>query len=117
MATLSTHVLDLNRGRPAAGIDVTLHRVDAGVRHALGACATGVDGRARSFAASSDLLAGTYELTFDVGAYLRRTGAVTAGASALFEAIVVGVTIAESGGAYHIPLLLSPYGYSVYRGS
>jgi 5-hydroxyisourate hydrolase len=117
MARLSTHVLDTSRGAPAAGIPVELHLVDGGERQLLATSVTNTDGRTDAPLLASDRLAvGVYELTFRTREYLSRSGAVLTDPPFLGD-IVVRVGIADPTGHYHVPLLLSPYGYSVYRGS
>jgi 5-hydroxyisourate hydrolase len=117
MPRLSTHVLDTARGRPAAGIPIELHRIGDAGRTRLATAVTNADGRTDSPLLAADRLeVGTYELTFHVGDYLRRAAADLP--NPLFiDDVVVRVGIAESDGNYHIPLLLAPHGYSVYRGS
>ena len=117
MAHLSTHVLDTSRGVPAAGIPVELHFVSEGQRHLLATSITDADGRpAAPLIAAERLEVGVYELTFHTREYLSRSGATLTEPPFLDE-IVVRVGIADPTGHYHVPLLLSPYGYSVYRGS
>jgi 5-hydroxyisourate hydrolase len=117
MARLSTHVLDTTLGRPAAGIPVELHRVAGGTRVAVASAVTNADGRTDAPLVSGERLdPGVYELTFHVGDYLRR-GAVSLPEPPFLDDVVVRVGIAEPAGNYHVPLLLSPHGYSVYRGS
>jgi 5-hydroxyisourate hydrolase len=117
MARLSTHVLDTSRGTPAAGVVVELHFLSAGERRLVAAAVTNADGRTEAPLLSGDRLdAGIYELTFGAGDYFRRAG-VPLAEPAFLGNVVVRVGVAESTGNYHIPLLLSPYGYSVYRGS
>ncbi|HEV8397674.1 MAG TPA: hydroxyisourate hydrolase [Vicinamibacterales bacterium] len=117
MPRLSTHVLDTARGRPAGGIPIELHRLGDGGRTCLATAVTNADGRTDTPLLVADHLdVGTYELTFHVGDYLRRAGSGLP--TPLFlDDIVVRVGIAEPDGNYHIPLLLAPHGYSVYRGS
>jgi len=100
--SLSTHVLDTARGEPARGVRVRLER--AGEVLATGV--TDADGRIREWPAS--LAPGTYRLVFDTGAYL--------GDGAFFPEVVVTFAMVD-GRHHHVPLLLSPYGYSTYRGS
>jgi 5-hydroxyisourate hydrolase len=114
MARLSTHVLDTSRGVPAAGIPVELHFVSDGQRRLLATSITNPDGR--TLLPVERLEVGVYELTFRTREYLSRSGAALTEPPFLDE-IVVRVGIAEPTGHYHVPLLLSPYGYSVYRGS
>ena len=117
MARLSTHVLDTSRGIPAAGIPVELHLLADGQRRLLATSITNADGRTeRPLLAVERLEIGVYELTFRTREYLSRSGATLTEPPVLDE-IVVRVGIADPSGHYHVPLLLSPYGYSVYRGS
>jgi 5-hydroxyisourate hydrolase len=121
MSTLSTHVLDTSIGKPAAGIAVLLERVrdangDAAVDqrdNTLGAGTTDKDGRLRDFvAAGAKLGEGTYRLRFDVNDYFARQLHPT-----FFPEIVVVFRIEGADEHYHVPVLISPYGYSTYRGS
>lgn len=114
---LTTHVLDTALGRPAAGLAVSLFRLEAGGRRALAATVTNADGRTDApILPASDFAPGTYELVFHAGAYLRATG--QAGAEPLFlDEIPIRFGLADAAAHYHVPLLLSPYGYSTYRGS
>jgi 5-hydroxyisourate hydrolase len=117
MARLSTHVLDTSRGVPAAGVPVELHLVANGQRRLLATSVTNADGRTEPPLLSVERLeVGIYEITFRTREYLSRSGAPLTDPPFLDE-IVVRVGIAEPTGRYHVPLLLSPYGYSVYRGS
>ena len=117
MARLSTHVLDTSLGLPAAGIVVDLYFLNAAERHLLATSVTNDDGRTDAPLLSADHLeVGVYELIFGVGDYLRRARAIVSDPPFLGD-VVVRVGIADSTGNYHVPLLLSPYGYSVYRGS
>jgi 5-hydroxyisourate hydrolase len=117
MARLSTHVLDTSRGMPAAGIPVQLHRLVDGERRLLATAVTNADGRTDAPLLSVGRLeVGIYELTFQTRDYLSRAGATLTDPPFLDE-VVVRVGIAEPTGHYHVPLLLSPYGYSVYRGT
>ncbi|MET7770679.1 hydroxyisourate hydrolase [Nocardia sp. NPDC005366] len=105
MSSLSTHVLDATRGAPAVGVGVALY---AGAE-SLGGGRT--DGDGRITALGSDLTPGTYRLVFDTGAYFAELGVDT---------FYPEVTIAFAVGAqrhYHVPLLLSPFAFSTYRGS
>ena len=117
MASLSTHVLDTSRGMPASGIPVELHVIEEGRRRLVASSVTNADGRTDPPLLSADRLdVGVYELTFRAGGYLATSGAAVADPPFLGD-IVVRVGIADPIGRYHVPLLLSPYGYSVYRGS
>jgi 5-hydroxyisourate hydrolase len=109
--TVSTHVLDTAHGRPAAGVAVTLsHRVAGGAWSIVGSGVTDVDGRIRDLGAGQ-LENGAYRLEFATGAYFE-----TSGTKAFYPEVSV-VFEAEAGGHYHVPLLLSPFGYSTYRGA
>ncbi|HUA07312.1 MAG TPA: hydroxyisourate hydrolase [Solirubrobacteraceae bacterium] len=105
MSGITTHVLDTSRGRPAAGVPVVLERAVNSGWETVGSGTTDTDGRARDLL-SSALEAGRYRLTFDTGAYSHFYPEVT-------------ITFVVDGGEdhYHVPLLLSPFGYSTYRGS
>ena len=106
MSTISTHVLDTALGRPASGVRVTLLNAQGA---AIGSAVTDSEGRARDFAGT--LLAGSYRLRFDVAAYFRESER-----ESFFDDVVVSVRI-DGTGHYHVPLLLSPFGYTTYRGS
>ena len=109
MSTISTHVLDTSLGKPAEGIRITLHR-DGSL---LGSSVTDGDGRARNFLAEgSSLSEGDYRLTFSVAEYFAESKRRT-----LYNEIVIHFHIANEDEHYHIPLLVSPFGYSTYRGS
>jgi 5-hydroxyisourate hydrolase len=117
MARLSTHVLDTSRGTPANGVKIELHRVKGGERLHVATMITNADGRTDSPMLSGERLeTGVYELTFHAGDYLRSSGAKLSD-PAFLDAVVVRFGVAEFDGNYHVPLLLSPYGYSTYRGS
>ena len=109
--TLSTHVLDIARGRPAPGILVGLFSIEEGHRKHVATATTNADGRTDAPLAT-DLAPGSYELLFAVAAYFAHDGVAT-----LFSEIPVRFRIAGDQQRYHIPLLLSPWGYSTYRGS
>ncbi len=116
MGRLTTHVLDTASGRPAAGLVITLDRVDGGTKERLVEAATNADGRVDEPLLSGTLPCGRYALTFHAGDYLRAAGQ-SLPEPAFLDAIVIAFGIAEADGHYHVPLLLSPYGYSTYRGS
>ena len=117
MATPSTHVLDLARGVPAAGVVIDLHMVADDSRHHVTRATTNADGRTDQPLLSGDRIAiGVYELTFHAAEDLQSAG-VTLTRPPFLGEIVIRVGIADVGGNYHVPLLLSPYGYSTYRGS
>ena len=117
MARLSTHVLDTAHGVPAAGIRIDLHRVDANGRTHVTTATTNVDGRTdEPLMAGETIVTGVYELTFHAGRYLRERG-LDLGEPAFLDEIVIRFGIASATATYHVPLLLSPYGYRPYRGS
>ncbi len=114
---LTTHVLDLAQGRPAAGMRVELWRLDDnGARTWLTTVTTNDDGRVdEPVLAGDDFLMGMYELVFDVGSYFAAQGL---GASLPFlTSVPVRFTIADPDTHYHVPLLVTPWAYSTYRGS
>ena len=110
MSQLTTHVLDTALGRPAVGVPVVLSARVAGEWTLVGSGVTDDDGRARSLAPES-VPVGTYRFVFDTAAYF----ATTRRASFLPEVVVV-FDVVDSG-HYHVPVLLSPFAYSTYRGS
>lgn len=114
---LTTHVLDLARGCPAADVRVELCRLDAtGSRELLVATRTNADGRTgEPLLAGADFTAGGYELLFDVGEYFARQGTTTA--PAFLGQVPVRFHIADPAAHYHVPLLVTPWAYSTYRGS
>ena len=111
MTTLSTHVLDTMSGRPAAGLTVVLSGPDG----VIGCGTTNADGRCPDLA-PAPLLSGRYALRFSVADYFRRLG-VTLPDPPFLDEVTVDFGISAAGGHYHVPLLVSPYGYSTYRGS
>jgi 5-hydroxyisourate hydrolase len=109
--TLSTHALDIARGLPAAGIDVTLSRVENEVRTQIARAHTDAGGRvAAPF--GGELAAGWYELTFACDAYFAQRSV-----AAFYGDITVRFRVEAAQEHYHVPLLLSPWGYSTYRGN
>ena len=111
---ITTHVLDTSIGRPAAGVDVRLeHQMADGSWHAVGSGQTDADGRLRTLVSSSSpTLAGTFRLTFEIAPYF-----ASRGVASFFPRVVIEFVVREPGAHYHVPLLLSPFGYSTYRGS
>ncbi len=114
---LTTHVLDTALGVPAAGIRIALYRVSGDDRSKIAEARTNADGRTDTPILPRDRFeTGTYELVFFAGDYLRATGAAAADPLFLDE-IPIRFGIDDAGAHYHVPLLLSPFGYSTYRGS
>ena len=111
MATVSTHVLDVSRGRPAEGIVVGLFALEDGRRRHVATTHTNADGRTNK-PLGTGLAPGSYELLFAVEEYFLRDGV-----AAFFDAVPIRFRVADAGARYHVPLLLSPWGYSTYRGS
>lgn len=119
---LTTHVLDTARGVPAAGMRVTLYRVSDNGRHPVGEMVTNADGRTEAPILPAEHFAtGRYELVFHAGAYLDATGLDATGAAPeqprFLDEISIRFGISDSTAHYHVPLLLSPFGYATYRGS
>ena len=112
MSGISTHVLDTSLGRPASGVPVALERQAGSNWQSAGQGVTDQDGRIPELLAGSELVAGTYRLTFDTGAYFRARSQ-----QAFYPQVQVVFAVADAGQHYHVPLLLNPYGYSTYRGS
>ena len=107
---ITTHVLDTSRGAPAAGMNVVLQLRRSGDWMTIGSANTDANGRVTSFG-SAALVPGTYRLTFDTRAYH-----ASIGVAPFFPEVTVMFEVV-SGAHYHVPLLLSPFGYSTYRGS
>lgn len=114
---LTTHVLDTALGLPAEGLRIELFRLNGDAREKLAEMQTNADGRTDSpILPSEDFAVGTYELIFHAGEYLRASG--QDGTEPLFlDQVPIRFGMSEAESHYHVPLLLSPYGYSTYRGS
>jgi 5-hydroxyisourate hydrolase len=109
--TISTHVLDLATGDPAAGVGVAVFRLAAdGSPELLSELRTDGDGRIGDLLAGAELEAGDYQLAFDVGGYLDDP-------EPFFQSLAVALRIGDTERSYHVPLLLSPFGMHTYRGS
>jgi 5-hydroxyisourate hydrolase len=109
--TISTHVLDLATGQPAPGVGVALFRLDAdGSPELVSELQTDDDGRIGDLLDGAELEEGDYQLAFDVGGYADDP-------EAFFQSAALALRIGDTGRSYHVPLLLSPYGMSTYRGS
>ncbi len=114
---LTTHVLDTARGTPAGGLAITLYRIDGDTRVKLAEMTTNADGRTDTpILPKGQFATGTFELVFDAGAYLDRIGA-TPETPRFLDQIPLRFGISDADAHYHVPLLLSPFGYSTYRGS
>ncbi|NAZ36711.1 hydroxyisourate hydrolase [Rubellimicrobium sp. CFH 75288] len=112
---LSTHVLDTARGRPAAGLRITLDRLEGDRRERVAEAITNADGRTDApLLPPERFRPGLYELTFYAGDYLRAAGTALPEPPFLDR---IPVRFGMEAGHYHVPLLLSPFGYSTYRGS
>ena len=111
---ITTHVLDTARGRPASGVGVRLEVRDAtGSWRPVGEGVTDTDGRLRTLmSADATLLAGSYRLIFDVEKYFKSQGV-----AAFYERVTIEFLASAGESHYHVPMLLSPYGYSTYRGT
>ncbi len=111
---ISTHVLDTKRGEPAAGVPVSLSRLEAGTLVLQSTQETDADGRIRELAPGrGGLQVGSYRIVFDVSAYFRKRGDTPA----FFSQVALDVEVSDGSGQYHIPLLVSPYACTSYRGS
>jgi 5-hydroxyisourate hydrolase len=113
MARISTHVLDTSRGEPARGLAIDLHFCGKLLKSAI----TNIDGRTDEPLLAGDRIEpGVYELTFQAGDYFRHAG-VELSDPPFLDDVIIRFGVADPAGNYHVPLLLSPYGYSTYRGS
>jgi len=115
MGRLTTHILDTAHGVPAAGVNIRLYALRE-QRESIAYAKTNADGRTEKPLLEGDAMAsGSYELEFDVGEYFRSKGAI-ADEPAFLETVVIRFTVKENE-HYHVPLLVSPWSYSTYRGS
>ena len=117
MSVLTTHILDTTHGVPAAGVRIELFKYSGGVRTKLREATTNADGRTDAPLLSADqCVANIYELLFHVGDYFRRPegGAIE---FPFFDHVPVRFTVHDLDRNYHVPLLISPWGYTTYRGS
>lgn len=114
---LSTHILDTARGVPAAGIKIMLYRMSGNSHKKIAEVVTNADGRTNApMLKGAEFKVGSYELVFCAGDYLRETGQVT-GETLFLDEIPIRFGISDEAAHYHVPLLLSGFGYSTYRGS
>ena len=111
MSAITTHVLDTARGRPAGGVPVILEIQSEEGWKTLGGGRTDSDGRARDLS-GDEISAGVYRLTFDTASYF-----AACGAEGFFPVAQVVFEVRDPSARHHVPLLLSPFGYSTYRGS
>ncbi len=113
MSGITTHVLDTAAGRPAAGLEVVLERETAPGRwEEISRGVTDTDGRIDDFGPAARPTPGTYRLRFETGSYFARGNI-----RRFFPEVAVAFTVSDPAERYHVPLLLSPFGYSTYRGS
>ena len=114
MSGISTHVLDTSRGTPAAGVAVTLERDAGGGRWAtLASTKTDADGRVKTLLPDGTTLsAATYRLRFESGAYFRASGA-----ACFHPRVEIVFDVTDASKHHHVPLLISPFGYTTYRGT
>jgi 5-hydroxyisourate hydrolase len=114
MATISTHILDTSRGRPAGGVQISLERLNAREGWSpLSQAVTDDDGRVKQFVLTeADLGPGTYRLVFSAEKYFKELNQQT-----FYPEVIVTFLIEAGAEHYHVPLLISPFGYSTYRGS
>ncbi len=118
MGKLTTHVLDTARGKPAAGIGIVLYRVTGNSHKKIATATTNADGRTDApLLADAKFTAGQYELVFSCGDYLRKAKLVKGDGPLFLDEVPIRFGIDNTDAHYHVPLLVSPYGYSTYRGS
>jgi 5-hydroxyisourate hydrolase len=117
LGRLTTHVLDIAHGTPGAGMGLTLYRRSGDRLEALRSVITNADGRLDFPLLEGDAMSpGLYRLVFAAGAYFRRLGVATPDPPFIDE-VVVDFGVADAAAHYHVPLLVSPWSYSTYRGS
>jgi len=109
---ITTHVLDTAHGVPAEGVRVALEQESEGRFHTVGEGTTDADGRLRTLLPGGPLPGGAYRITFDVGSYFAARGV-----DSFWRHVAIEFFVKDPDGHYHVPLLVSPYGYSTYRGS
>lgn len=113
MSAITTHILDISTGVPARGVSVTLERQISDEWEVVGKGATDADGRLKNLLDSDAALqAGNYRLTFDTGTYFAQKQI-----ESFYPQVTVAFAVRDAAQHYHVPLLLSPFGYSTYRGS
>jgi 5-hydroxyisourate hydrolase len=112
MSGITTHVLDTSLGKPAVAVAVSLSVPEAGAWREVARGLTDADGRVRQLTPDLPLVPGRYQLGFETGAYFRASER-----AAFFERVTLEFEIADPSQHYHVPLLLSPFGYTTYRGT
>jgi 5-hydroxyisourate hydrolase len=112
MSAITSHVLDTSLGKPAAAVNVSLAVLEDGAFVELGRGITDQDGRIKQLLGQHALIAGLYRLRFETGAHYRATGR-----ESFYERVEIQFHVNDPSQHYHVPLLLSPFGYSTYRGS
>jgi 5-hydroxyisourate hydrolase len=113
MSAITTHILDVSTGCPARGVSVALERLTTTGWEIVGKGATDEDGRLRDLLDSETILqTGNYRLTFDIEIYFAKQQI-----DSFYPQVTVAFTVRDAAQHYHVPLLLSPFGYSTYRGS
>ena len=112
MSGISTHVLDTALGSPAANLAVTLARWELDAWLVCASAMTDQDGRCKELLAAESVSGGRYRLTFETGAYFSKEGRET-----FFPEVVIAFEVMAAGESCHVPLLVSGFGYSTYRGS
>lgn len=112
MTTITTHVLDTAAGRPAAGLEVRLERLEAGGDRPVASGQTDGSGRVRTWSGEAEVGAGQYRLSFDTGAW-----SLAAGRPVFYPRVIIEFEVQEGESHYHMPLLLAPFSYTTYRGS
>jgi len=109
---ISTHILDTAKGRPGAGVAVTLERMDGEFWEELATSKTDADGRAILLPRETPAAAGVYRISFDTGSYYKKEKL-----KGLYPIVEIAFTVAKGEKHYHVPLLLTANGYTTYRGS
>jgi len=112
MSAITSHVLDTSLGKPAAALSVGLAVLEDGAFVELGRGVTDADGRIKQLLGERELTPGLYRLRFETGAHYRAMGT-----SSFYERVEIQFHVLDPNQHYHVPLLLSPFGYSTYRGS
>ena len=109
---ISTHVLNTAIGQPAQGMSVTLERTDGDTWHEVTGGVTNADGRVGTLVADDDLQTGTYRISFGTGGYFSDRGE-----DSFYPQVEIDFHVLDASEHYHVPLLVSPFGFSTYRGS